>query len=186
MGLRFKNNNIHIFLQKEEQLYSKKNFLTVNENFIEKEIENYIFESVKRYPLKTDVKIVVHLPNYEKDIEAEQITNNIHRHFEFLTMQIKMVLDRGLKQFWINMFISILFIIICCILIVIFDKLEAGQITIIAKEVLYVIISIALWDPMIFILFGYQKILREKAYCSKLTSVPIVIDMYSQRIEKHR
>jgi hypothetical protein len=145
-------------------------------NSLNKEFEEYIFNSIKNYDLDKNIRLKIHV--YKKEDSYDNLKLAIQNHFQFRTKQISLQLKQQFKQWIINMIIGILFLVLCLILVEILDMFSYINIIKILKESLLIIGWVALWEPVTFILFGWRIIKRDELLYKKLSNITINIVGY--------
>jgi hypothetical protein len=145
-------------------------------NTLNREFEDYIFNSAKNYALDKKIKLIIHIPKEQKDMDLIKYT--IHKHFEYKAKEISLQLKQQFYQWIINIIIGILFLVLCLILVEVLEVFSYINIVKILKESLLIIGWVALWEPVSFILFGWRTKKRDKLLCEKLSLVSISIVSY--------
>jgi hypothetical protein len=160
--------NIDIIVKSTKDIFQQSGLYTLNREF-----EEYIFSSVRNYPIDKRVKAVIYV---SKDIdEAESVMHAINKHFARKAIEYNHQLRQQLSQWIGNMIIGILFLVLCLILVQILDVFSHINIIKIVKESLLIIGWVALWEPVSFLLFGWRAIKRDKLICGKLSTIPVSI-----------
>ncbi|MCM8710669.1 hypothetical protein M2651_06465 [Clostridium sp. SYSU_GA19001] len=165
---------INIDIKNIEDILKNNESATSIEECLNKEIEEYLFKSIKCYPLSQKIKLLIIKEN-QKPCNKKLVTEIIHSHFCYKQKETEIYLKQQFRQWVINFVIGILFLILCLILGEIFDKFAYIRIIKIAKESLVIIGWVALWEPVTFILFGWRVIHKDKLYYRKLCNIPIEI-----------
>jgi hypothetical protein len=163
--------NINIMIKNTKDIFQQFGCNTLNREF-----EDYIFNSAKNYSIDKKIKLIIHIPKEEKDIEL--IKHTIHEHFAYKTKEINLQLNQQFYQWIINMIIGILFLVLCLILVEVLEVFSHINIIKIIKESLLIIGWVALWEPVSFILFGWRAKKRDKLFCEKLSSISVSFVSY--------
>jgi hypothetical protein len=163
--------NIDIMLKNINEIFQQSVCNTLNREF-----EDYIFESVKNYALDKEIKLIIHIPKEVSDMDL--IKHTIHKHFAYKEKEIGLQLKQQFYQWIINIIIGILFLVLCLILVEVLEVFSYINIIKILKESLLIIGWVALWEPVSFILFGWRSKKRDKLLCEKLSLVSISIVSY--------
>jgi hypothetical protein len=163
--------NIDIMIKDTKDIIQQFGCTTLNREF-----EDYIFNSAKNYALDKKITFIIHIPKEEKD--SDLIKHTIHKHFSYKVKEISLQLNQQLYQWIINMIIGILFLVLCLILVEVLEVFSHINIIKIIKESLLIIGWVALWEPVSFILFGWRIKKRDKLFCEKLSSIPVSFVYY--------
>jgi hypothetical protein len=142
---------------------------------LSKSIEEYLFKAVKCYPISQKIKLLIIIKECHRQWNDEGIAEIVHSHFCYKVKETRIYLKEQFRQWGINFFIGILFLILCLIIGEILEKFIHIGIIKIIKESLLIIGWVALWEPVSFILFGWRVINRDKHYYMKLCSIPIEV-----------
>jgi hypothetical protein len=172
---------IDVVIRNVEDIYKHYDYISLNGKTLNYELEEYIFKALKSYPLSQKIKLIVRIPEDSEEYESITLKKNIQEHFAVKVQEVDIFLKQQLKQWTINMLIGTLFLILCLILVEILDKFSHINVIRIMKESLLIVGWVALWEPLTFILFGYQSIKRDKLYYRKLCSISIIIERYYAR-----
>jgi hypothetical protein len=163
--------NIDIMIKNTKDIFQQFGCSILN-----KEFEDYIFNSAKNFSLDKKIKLIIHIPKEEKDTDL--IKHTIHKHFAYKAKEISLHLNQQFYQWIINMIIGILFLVLCLILVEVLEVFSHINIIKIIKESLLIIGWVALWEPVSFILFGWRAKKRDKLFCKKLSSIAISFVSY--------
>ena len=166
---------LNIDIKNIDDLLKSDGSIASIEECLSKAIEEYLFKVVKCYPIRQKIKLLIIIKESKRQRRDEEISEIVHSHFCYKVKETQIFLKEQFRQWGINFFIGILFLILCLIIGGILDKFtHIGMIKII-KESLLIIGWVALWEPVSFILFGWRVINRDKNYYRKLCNVPIEI-----------
>ena len=166
---------LNIDIKNIDDLLKSNGSIASIEESLSKSIEEYLFKAVKGYPTSQKIKLLIIIKDSQRQWNDEEIASLVHSHFCYKVKETRIYLKEQFRQWGINFFIGILFLILCLIIGGILDKFTyIGMIKII-KESLLIIGWVALWEPVSFILFGWRVINRDKNYYKKLCNVPIEI-----------
>jgi hypothetical protein len=175
------NSDIDIVIKNLEDAFSHFDYVSFREKSLNGELEDYIFRAVKRFSLKKEVRLVIHAPEGKSQSEFELLKDTIHSHFSYKAREFEYSMSQQFIQWRINMLIGVLCVILCLILMEILDAFSYINAIKVIKESLLIVGWVALWEPVAFILFGWQSIKKDKLYCRKLCSMPIRIEKYIVR-----
>lgn len=160
--------NIDIFIKNPKDIFEG-----FGGNILNRDFEEYIFNSVRNYSLDKKIELIIY-PSRES-FEADLIKSSIHRHFDYRAKELGLQLRRQFFQWTVNMVIGVLFLVLCLILVEILEVFSYINIIKIIKESLLIIGWVALWEPVSFILFGWKTIKRDKLVCSKLSNITVSV-----------
>ena len=150
------------------------NIASIQES-LSKAIEEYLFKMVKCYPINQKIKLLIIIREGQRQRDDKEIERIIHSHFRYKVKETQIYLKEQVRQWGINFFIGILFLILCLIVGGLLDKFSYIAMVKIIKESLLIIGWVALWEPVSFILFGWRVINRDKNYYNKLCDIPIEV-----------
>jgi hypothetical protein len=166
---------IHIRIRTVDDILRHFDYRYLNESRINLELEEYIFKEVKCYPLNKRIFLVVHMCSGGSNNNS-MINEVVHSHFGSKVKEAELFLKHELSQWRINMFIGMLFLILCLILVEILESFSYIYVFNIVKESLLIIGWVALWEPLTFILFGWQPIKKDILYYKKLCNIIVKIE----------
>lgn len=172
---------IDVVIRDIEDVYKHYDYISLKAKTLNYELEEYIFKTIKNYPLYQNVKLIVRIPESNGEYEWNLLKKSIHEHFAYKAKEVDIFIKQQLKQWRINMLIGILFLILCLVLVEIFDKFSYIKVIRIIKESFLIVGWVALWEPLTFILFGYRSIRRDNLYYKKLSCIPITVERYYMR-----
>lgn len=166
---------INIDIKCKEDLLKDNGSISSLQESLNKSIEEYLFKSIKCYPVNQKVDLLVIIKDGLTEKEKETVEKIIHCHFCYKLKEMNIFLKEQFRQWRINLFIGILFLILCLILGEVLDKFSYVKVMKMVKESLLIIGWVALWEPVSFILFGWRIARRDKQYCKKLCNIPIEV-----------
>jgi hypothetical protein len=167
-------NLIEIVINNKKDLYENFSF-NLEGKLLNKELEDYIFNHIKEFPLKKEVILSVHLFGDFGKADEELIRDSIHSHYCFRERESSLSLKHKLKEWRVNMMLGIVFIVFCFILVQICESINHIRYINILKESLLIVGWVALWEPITFILFDWRIARKDKSYHKKLCSIPVKI-----------
>lgn len=173
----FNNNKysaINVYVKGAESFFKQQTFFGFKERSLTTELEQYILNSMKVFPVKRRIKLVIHTQD-KLAIDNKLVERTIHAHFTSKYIEAKSIYKQQLKNWVGNLIIGILFLILCLMLVEVFESFSYIKAVKIFKESLMIIGWVALWEPVTFILFQWRSIKKDKQYFRKLSTVPIVI-----------
>lgn len=118
---------IELELHTAMQLFNSFDPAPFHEKELDREAEEYIYNTVGEFPLKKPLGIFIYLPPSEADGETEHILKEaIRNHFSYKKLlteiELKKLLQRGRR----NMTIATLFLFLCLLVIRLLSTLEEG------------------------------------------------------------
>lgn len=176
--------DIDIYIDRLEDLYALTNYSSFKSRALNPELEKHILNSVQNYKLKTNIRLVLHLPAASVIKNIPDIKQSINNHFAFKAKETEAHLKRKFRQWRLNLCIGTVFLAACFALLEIFEgKVETNG-TKLLKESLLIMGWVSLWEPITFILFGWHPILKKKMYYQKLSDVSVSMVKYMNRSRK--
>lgn len=175
--------HIDIVIRNVDDIFRRSDYGYLNERTINRELEEYIMEVVRNSPSNLKMMLVFHIPENMKDISIDLLREVIHSHFKRKLKESEHTLNYQLRQWRINMLMGILFLVLCIILVEVFDAFSYVYIFRIIKESLLIIGWVALGEPLTFILFGCQSIKKDIHHYKKLCKTMLITEYYAA--EKH-
>lgn len=169
--------DIEVFIRKNEDLITQKNYSSPLKKVINKELDDYIFFSAKQYSLNSNLNLVINICSAVDILDETEIISLIREHFNFMVKSTKLYLKQKFKQWKQNISIGGVFLIICLFMIEFVDSQNKTNFIRLVKESLLIMGWVALWEPITFILFGWEPIYRDQLLYEKLSTVPILINM---------
>jgi hypothetical protein len=166
---------LNIDIKNIDDLLKNHGSIASKEESLSKDIEEYLFKAVKCYPKSQKIKLLIIIKESQRQWNNEEISRIVHSNFYYRVKETKIYLKEQFRQWRINVFIGILFLILCLIVGEILDKFSQIEIIKIIKESLRIIGWVAFWEPVSFIIFGWRIINRDKHYYIKLCNIPIKV-----------
>jgi hypothetical protein len=165
---------IEVIVKDSKDIYEQYGFRSLVDKALNADLESYIMSSIKNYPLKRKVNIVISFIIEGENMDISKIEKIIQTHFKFKAEEMDLSLKQQFRQWKINMTIGVLFLILCLILVEVLEQFSPTNIVKIIKESLLIIGWVALWEPITFILFGWRNIKANKLYYEKLSHIGIM------------
>lgn len=178
--------DIDIFIEDKEELYSHTNYSSSKAKCLNGELERYIYNLISSYPLKAGTQLVIHTPSDEICGSLESFKVDLSNHFKYKSAETSLYLKQRFRQWKSNLLIGLIFLATCLVLLEIFNNLSNTNAMKILKESLSIIGWVSLWEPITFILFGWEPILREKFYYDKLSTTPILAQRYVNKPARNK
>lgn len=165
---------INIVIKDVDDIFRDFDYISLKEKIVNSELEQYVFGSIKNYPVKKKIKLVIHIPEDKEDADIDIIKEAIHTHFMYKLKESELFLKEQIRQWEINMLIGTLFLVLCMILVELFNKFSNVNIFKVVKESFLIIGWVALWEPVTFVLFELRAMYRNRLYYQKLSTIPVV------------
>ena len=171
---------VEIKINEVRQLFNSFDPAPFREKDLELSAENYIVDSVQEFPLKTPVKLVLHLPRLACTDEAlDGVPDAIHNYFSYRADITAKEFRFTLKQGRIALLIGCAFLFVC---------LAAQQFIVSLKkaDLMWLIIQegflisgwVAMWRPIEVFLYDWWPIRRKRKVFEKLAQVPVELRAY--------
>lgn len=165
---------INVIVKDSKDIFEHFGFRSLDDKIMNVELETYIINSIKSYPIKRKAMVIVRFMQERDQVDISSIEKTIHTHFKYKAEEIDLSLKQQFRQWKINMTIGILFLILCLILVEVLERFSTTNITKVLKESLLIIGWVALWEPITFILFGWRAVKRNMLYYEKLSRIGII------------
>ncbi|MDP4090062.1 MAG: hypothetical protein Q8930_12430 [Bacillota bacterium] len=173
--------DLHIYIENLENLYTETNYSSERSKALNPDLEKYILNSIQNYRLKTNIRLVIHLPMGISAQNISEIKRSFYDYFSLRAKETDSHLKRKFRQWRLNLSIGTVFLAVCLAVLEMFEgKTETNGVKLL-KESLLIMGWVSLWEPITFILFGWHPILKKKMYLKKLSSTPISILKYMNR-----
>jgi hypothetical protein len=167
---------IEIKLKTASQLFDARDPAPFLERDIDDDAVEYITSSVEEFPLRTPLKVVIHLSEpAEASIEAAAIPEAIHNYFEYQAELQRKKLTRVMKSGQWFLLIGLFFLVGCLLLAELTLRLPGGATRAIIHEGLVITGWVAMWRPIDLFLFHWWPALEKRRYLQKLSKVEIEV-----------
>lgn len=170
---------IKVVVKDTKDIFENFGYRSLEDRVMNEGLETYIISSIKNYPIKSKVSLVISFMKEDEYIDIFLIEKAIHTHFKYKAEEKNLSLKEQFRQWLTNMTIGLLFLILCLILVEVLERFSDNNIVKIIKESLLIIGWVALWEPITFILFGWRIEKRNKSYYEKLSQ----IDVYKDKLK---
>lgn len=169
-------NTIEINVSNIDDLFDKDYIVNSKRKMINDNIQEYIFKIIKNFGLSDKVLLKVNVSSNIGQEACEEIKESIWKYYCFKEKESKLYYSHAMKQWFANLIIGILFLILCLILVEVLDPFTNIKIIKFIKEGLLIISWVALWEPITFILFTKRSMKKEIFYYKKLSKLPIEVN----------
>lgn len=170
---------IKVIVNDTKDIFEKLGYRSLDDRVLNEGFETYIMNSIKNYPLKSKVSLIISFMKEDDYIDITSIKKAIHTHFKYKAEEKNLSLKEQFRQWMTNMTIGLLFLILCIILVEVLGRFSDTNLVKIIKESLLIIGWVALWEPITFILFGWRNEKRSIYYYEKLSQ----IDIYNENVK---
>jgi hypothetical protein len=148
--------------------------------FYEKEIdtaaEQYIVDTVKDFPKKTQFTIVIYLPSTKCNCdEAKKIIPAIHTHFAYRALATDRKFREKFRLGRWSMLVGLSFLAIALITRQLVSELENHIAAQLLSDSLLIIGWAAMWEPITVILYELWPIIKTKKIYEKISRMEIEI-----------
>lgn len=167
---------IHIFIEEDEDLFENLKYSSTNNLKLKRELEKFILQSIKKFPLKAEVVIIMHFCKNCHNNEKVAIPELINKHFYIMAINSQLNLKQKVSQWKVNMFVGLAFLISCVVIIGAFDKFKYIKLIELLQESLAILGWVAISEPLSFIFYGYNEIKYKINYLIKLSEIPVLVD----------
>ncbi|AGF98506.1 hypothetical protein [Methanosarcina mazei] len=167
---------IELELHTAMQLFNSFDPAPFHEKELDREAEEYIYNTVGEFPLKKPLGIFIYLPPSEADGETEHILKKaIRNHFSYKKLlteiELKKLLQRGRR----NMTIATLFLFLCLLVIRLLSTLKEGLVHTMLSEGFTIIGWVAMWEPINVFLYGWWPVVQKRNIYRKILSMDVNI-----------
>lgn len=167
---------IELELHTAMQLFNSFDPAPFHEKELDREAEEYIYNTVGEFPLKKPLGIFIYLPTSEADGETEHILKKaIRSHFSYKKLlteiELKKLLQRGRR----NMTIATLFLFLCLLVIRLLSTLKEGLVHTMLSEGFTIIGWVAMWEPINVFLYGWWPVVQKRNIYRKILSMDVNI-----------
>lgn len=167
---------IELELHTAMQLFNSFDPAPFHEKELDREAEEYIYNTVGEFPLKKPLGIFIYLPPSEADGETEHILKKaIRNHFSYKKLlteiELKKLLQRGRR----NMTIATLFLFLCLLVIRLLSTLKEGLVHTMLSEGFTIIGWVAMWEPINVFLYGWWPVVQKRNIYRKILSMDVKI-----------
>lgn len=170
--------DIDIYIGKLEDLYADNNYSSIMYKAINPYLEKYIINAVKKYSQKSNLRLIFHIPIDEIGINSIELKHSFYNHFKYKVKDSDIYLQQKFRRWKINICIGAILLAACFAILELFNKKPETNSLKILKESLLIMVWVALWDPITFLLFGWSPLLKNKLIFEKLSTIPIYTSKY--------
>ena len=150
--------------------------LRILKKHLGKDIEEYITNAVGDFPLTTNLKLVVYLP--EEDLQREAAKNldqTIQNHFRYKIAQTKREMKETFASGRISLAIGISFLALTLLANLMIAKKPDTVINEVIRNSLLIIGWVAMWQPISTFLYAWWPIRKKVKVYQKISTMEISV-----------
>jgi ABC-type antimicrobial peptide transport system permease subunit len=167
---------IEINVSNRDELFCENFIVNSRRKMINDNIQEYIFKTIKNSGRSDKVLLKVNVfSNIEQDV-CKEIKESIWNFYSFKEKESKLYYNQAMKQWFANLIIGVLFLILCLILVEVLEPFTYIKTIKFLKEGLLIISWVALWEPITFILFTMRSMKKDIFFYKKLSKLPIEVN----------
>jgi hypothetical protein len=167
---------IELQLQDIQQIANPLDPSPYPEKTLDKNIEEYIADAVRDFPLKTDLKLVVYLPGEGLHREAaKKLDQTIHNHFRYKTAQTQREMKETFASGRISLAIGITFLALTILANLLIAQDPNTVIYEIIRNSLLIIGWVAMWQPISTFLYAWWPIRKKVKVYQKISTMEISV-----------
>jgi hypothetical protein len=173
---------IELQLQDIQQIANPLDPSPYPEKTLDKNIEEYIADAVRDFPLKTDLKLVVYLPGEGLHREAaKKLDQTIHNHFRYKTAQTQREMKETFASGRISLAIGITFLALTILANLLIAQDPNTVIYEIIRNSLLIIGWVAMWQPISTFLYAWWPIRKKVKVYQKISTMEISVLSFEER-----
>ena len=167
---------IGIELKSLMQIFNSFDLAPFHEKELDPDAEEYIYNSVAEFPLKTPLELIIYLPPSEIGKETgKTLKGAIKNHFSYKSLltdiELRSILQRGRR----NMAIGVLFLFLCLLITGLLSTVEGGLLNTMFSEGLTIIGWVAMWEPVNVFLYGWWPLVQKKNIYNKILGMNVQV-----------
>jgi hypothetical protein len=167
---------IELRLDKVMQLFNTLDPTPFHSRDLDADAEEYIVGAAREFPLRTPLKLILHLaPDACEDPLAANLEQAIRHYFEYRTKVAERELRLKLWQGRISLIIGLIFLAFCMTLIGFLETDRATTGLRLVQEGLLISGWVALWGPMEIFLYGWWPVYHTRAVYAKLSVIEVEV-----------
>ncbi|MCR4377121.1 MAG: hypothetical protein NUV50_03390 [Rhodospirillales bacterium] len=165
---------IEIRLHKVQQLFSSLDPAPFRERDLDPAAEAYMVSGVQDFPLKRQMKIVIHLPEPElATLDIANVPQAVRNYFAYRMATTQADLKALLNNGWITLLIALAFMGSCLILLQMVQTTLTGTVGDIVKEGLQIMAWVSMWRPIQTFLYDWWPLLGKIRIFAKLRDMEV-------------
>lgn len=165
---------IEVRLSKLRQLFNSLDPSPFHEKDLDRDAENYIFESASEFPLSAPAALVVHLPADQLALpECLTLEAAIQNYFAYRSEETRRRMRFQLREGRVALAIGLAFLILCMILRQVAVVLPSDTLQRILQEGLLILGWVAMWRPLQIFLYDWWPIRHQVRIYDKLACMPV-------------
>lgn len=172
---------IHINVISYEDIFNTMDYGILPKRKLNDQLEDYILNEVVWYSLKTPMEMVFYLDKgVEKGMEYA-IESAVREHFYERMLDVERRNRLDMQNWYRNAMIGLLFFGVNLLLIQYVTKNSEYDFL---AEIFSIIGSVSLWEPIGYILYGWQEGKQRKCYNKKISKLPIGFQFKTEEDKK--
>lgn len=167
---------IELNLRDLEQFFNTMDPSPFHEKDLDDNVEEFIVNWAKEYPLEEPVRLVVHLQNApDLGTDAKEVIERaVHHYFAYRADVSRRELRQLFRAGRISLLIGLSFLAVCLSVAEILAEVRVPGTTIL-EESLKIGGWVAMWHPMEVYLYGWWPLRRTGRIYRKLSTIPVEI-----------
>jgi hypothetical protein len=167
---------IELRLDKVMQLFNTLDPTPFHSRDLDADAEEYIVGAAREFPLRTPLKLLLHLaPDACEDPLTVNLEQAIRHYFEYRTKVADRELRLKLWQGRISLLIGLVFLASCMSLLGFLETDRATTWLRLVQEGLLISGWVALWGPMEIFLYGWWPVYHTRAVYAKLSIIEVEV-----------
>ncbi len=165
---------IEIRLREIRQLFHSLDPAPFREKDLDADAETYIVESVQDLPTKSQIKLVIHLPEPTAE-QRTDVPDAVRNYFSYRAGAIQRHLRETLRRGRIALAIGVAFLICCITLRGMLPDSPEGFAQGIFQEGLLISGWVAMWGPIQIFLYDWWPIWRSMKTQERIARIPVEV-----------
>jgi hypothetical protein len=169
---------VEVRLSSVEQLFNSFDPAPFHEKELDADAEDYIVDMVDDFPIKTPIRLIIHLPEtLATEENAKEITDAIRAHFRYRTMAQELKFRARFRHGRWALLVGLVFVAIAMIVRqLVTAYLGSGHlVTQIISDSLLIVGWAAMWEPVTVLLYELWPIRQQKNIYEKIAGTEIDI-----------
>jgi len=176
---------IELKLNSVMQLFDSFDPAPFHKKELDPDAEEYIYNAVDEFPLKTPLEIMIYFPPAEVNSEIEvNLKKAFRNHFSYKKLLTEIELRRILYRGRRNLIIALVFLFLCLLTIRLLSTFEESLMNSLFSEGLLIIGWVAMWEPIHIFLYGWWPIIHERNIYQKIVDMDVSIGTSSKEGEE--
>lgn len=164
---------IEFRLESLERFFNPFDPSPITDRDIDDDVERYIVESVRGFPLKAKLKLVFYLPHHQHVQASQVLAGAIDNYFDFKAITASRELQSTLYEGRVALVFGLIFLIVCMTLHTLLSFIDQYTWGTILLEGLNIIGWVAMWRPIHIFLYDWWATARKRKIYEKIRDLPI-------------